>query len=109
MQNPGSFNYGNALNMSSNTDPKLNSFFIDSHAHIYAKEFLEDQPEVIRRAGENNVRKILMPNVDHTSIDAMMETESRYPEVCYATMGLHPCSVKKDFQRELYIVEEWLA
>ena len=24
-------------------------------------------------------------------------------------MGLHPCSVKKDFERELYIVEEWLS
>jgi TatD DNase family protein len=24
-------------------------------------------------------------------------------------MGLHPCYVKKDFQRELYLVEEWLA
>jgi TatD DNase family protein len=24
-------------------------------------------------------------------------------------MGLHPCSVKKDFEKELYIVEDWLA
>src|SRR5690606_20509146 len=24
-------------------------------------------------------------------------------------MGLHPCSVKKDFERELYIVEDWLS
>jgi TatD DNase family protein len=24
-------------------------------------------------------------------------------------MGLHPCSVKKDFERELYLVEEWLS
>ena len=24
-------------------------------------------------------------------------------------MGLHPCSVKKDFQRELYLIEEWLS
>ena len=24
-------------------------------------------------------------------------------------MGLHPCSVKKDFQRELYLIEDWLS
>ena len=24
-------------------------------------------------------------------------------------MGLHPCSVKKDFQRELYLIENWLS
>ena len=29
--------------------------------------------------------------------------------MCVATMGLHPCYVKKDFQRELYLVEEWLS
>ena len=24
-------------------------------------------------------------------------------------MGLHPCSVKKDFERELYLIEDWLS
>ena len=30
------------------------------------------------------------------------------PQSCFATMGLHPCSVKKEFEKELYIVEDWL-
>jgi TatD DNase family protein len=89
--------------------PLQAAYYVDSHAHIYAKEFLEDQEDMLRRAQESAIGKIFMPNVDHTSIDAMMETESRHPGFCYATMGLHPCSVKKDFQRELYIVEEWLS
>ena len=50
-----------------------------------------------------------MPNIDHTSIDRMMEVEAKHPSVCMAMVGLHPCSVKKDFQRELYLVEDWLA
>jgi TatD DNase family protein len=85
------------------------TFFIDSHAHIYANGFNADRPEALRRAQEMNVQKIFMPNIDHTSIDAMMEVERLNPEMCFATMGLHPTSVKKDFQRELYIVEEWLS
>jgi TatD DNase family protein len=84
------------------------SHWIDTHAHIYAKEFDNDRPDMLRRCAENNVKKIFMPNIDHTSIDSMLELESRSPD-CVAMMGLHPCSVKKDFQRELYIVEEWLA
>jgi TatD DNase family protein len=83
--------------------------YIDSHAHIYAKEFNDDRAEVLRRCEEQGVKKIFMPNVDHTSIDGMMELESRLPGMCFATMGLHPCSVDKDFQRELYIVEDWLS
>ncbi len=82
--------------------------YIDSHAHIYATEFKPDQSEVIRKAQEVGVSQILMPNVDHTSLDCLLQTEADYPELCRPMMGLHPCSVKKDFQKELYFVEEWL-
>ncbi|WP_420385761.1 TatD family hydrolase [Roseivirga sp.] len=81
---------------------------IETHAHIYAEQFKEDIGHVIERSQEAGIEKIIMPNIDHTSIDAMMELEEEYPDYCIATMGLHPCSVKKDFEKELYIVEEWL-
>ena len=84
------------------------NFWIDTHAHIYAKEFDSDRSDMLHRCSENDVRKIYMPNVDHTSIDGMLELESRYDN-CFAMMGLHPCSVNRDFQRELYLVEEWLS
>lgn len=82
---------------------------IETHAHIYADQFKEDIEEVLERGQEVGLTKIYMPNIDHTSIDGMMELESMHPDLCIATMGLHPCSVQKDFQKELYIVEEWLS
>lgn len=82
--------------------------WIDTHAHIYLEQFAADRDEMLRRSNEAGVAKIYMPNIDHTSIDDMLEVELRYPQQCIAMMGLHPCSVKKDFERELYIVEEWL-
>lgn len=85
------------------------SFYIDTHAHIYAKEFDADLIDVINRCQDERVDKIYMPNVDHTSIDRMLEVELRWPDQCIPMMGLHPTSVKKDFQRELYIVEDWLS
>lgn len=84
------------------------SHWIDTHAHIYLKEFDADRQEMLERCLQNSVRHIFMPNVDHTSIDAMLEVESRWAG-CVAMMGLHPCSVKKGFERELYVVEEWLT
>jgi TatD DNase family protein len=87
----------------------MSNFWIDTHAHIYAKEFDEDREQILSRSDEQNIGRIFMPNVDHTSIDAMLELEKRRPEKCFAMMGLHPCSVKADFQRELYIIEEWLT
>ncbi len=82
---------------------------IDSHAHIYSKEFDEDRAEAIERAQLDGVDKIYMPNIDHTSIDAMLEAEVAYGGMCVPMMGLHPTSVNKDFEKELYLVEEWLG
>ena len=84
------------------------SHWIDTHAHIYAEEFDKDRTDVLNECLDNDVTQIFMPNVDHTSIERMLEVESRW-NTCHAMMGLHPCSVKKDFQRELYVVEEWLS
>jgi TatD DNase family protein len=81
---------------------------IDTHAHIYSEEFDADRGDMLIRCEEQGISKIFMPNVDHASVDRMMEVELRYPKRCFPMMGLHPCSVKKDFERELYIVEQWL-
>ncbi|WP_299460419.1 TatD family hydrolase [uncultured Microscilla sp.] len=82
--------------------------FIDTHAHIYAQQFEKDQEDTLQRAFEQGVNKIYLPNIDHTSIDGMLEVEAKYPDNCFAMMGLHPCSVKQDFEKELYLVEDWL-
>lgn len=84
------------------------SNWIDTHAHIYLDEFKADRHDVINRAVEAGVTTIMMPNIDRTSIDDMLEVEAKYPATCFSMMGLHPCSVKKDFEKELYLVEEWL-
>ena len=43
---------------------------IDSHAHIYLKEFKDELNLIIDRAKETGVEAIFMPNIDHTSIDS---------------------------------------
>ena len=82
--------------------------FIDSHAHIYAEEFKEDLSEVIDRAKGAGVEKIYMPNIDHESIEDMLEVSHKFPDLCIPMMGLHPCYVKKNFEKELYEVESFL-
>jgi TatD DNase family protein len=81
---------------------------IDTHAHTYAPEFASDRADTLARAFTQGLSQIWMPNIDHTSIDGMLELENQYPDQCVPMMGLHPCYVKKDFQKELYWVEEWL-
>jgi TatD DNase family protein len=81
----------------------------DSHAHLYSEQFNPDRLDALRRAQEAGVRTIVLPNVDHVSIDAMLELEAQAPETCFAMMGLHPCSVTRSFEQDLYEVETWLG
>ncbi|MBB3697687.1 YchF/TatD family DNA exonuclease [Flammeovirga yaeyamensis] len=81
---------------------------IDTHAHIYSDKFKTDIDKILSEAFNNKIKHILMPNIDHTSIDGMLELEEKYPQQCLSMMGLHPCHVNAEFEKELYIVEEWL-
>lgn len=85
------------------------SHWTDTHAHIYLEEFDSDSEDMLARAFEAGVSQIIMPNIDHTSIDRMLALEEKSKGNCHAMIGLHPCSVKKDFEKELYTVENWLS
>jgi TatD DNase family protein len=85
------------------------NYWIDTHAHIYADQFDPDRSDMLHRAEEKGIGKIFMPNIDHTSVDGMLELERQHPALCFPMMGLHPCSVNKDFEKELYVVESWLS
>ena len=81
---------------------------IDTHAHIYLAEFKEDRLAMLDRCRAQGLSKVLMPNIDSTSIDDLLQLESEAPDLCVAMMGLHPCYVKKGFEKDLYLVEDWL-
>ena len=81
---------------------------IDTHCHLYNKEFTRDIDEVIHRAEKEGVEKFYLPAVDSESHEALMALEKQYPGRCIGMMGLHPTSVKADYASELKLVEEWL-
>lgn len=82
--------------------------YIDTHAHIYTEEFNPDMNDVVQSAYNQGVTKIYMPNIDSTSIDAMLHVASSYGH-CYPMMGLHPCSVKENYKAELELVEKYMS
>ena len=82
---------------------------IDSHSHIYLDDFNTDREQVIERALNAGINKILLPNVDSSTVEAMIRTEDMYPEICLSMMGLHPTSVKGDYLKELSIIEQKLS
>jgi len=82
--------------------------WIDTHAHLYAAQFDQDRDEMLQRAIACGVKRFYLPNIDRSSIDGMLALEAAYPEHCFAMMGLHPCSVKENYEEELAVVKSWL-
>ena len=81
---------------------------IDTHSHIYLSEFAEDRTEMFERAEKEGVRKILLTAIDSSTHNEMLELEAANKELCVAMMGVHPCSVKEDFENELKIARDYL-
>ncbi|MDK2979390.1 MAG: TatD DNase family protein [Bacteroidales bacterium] len=82
--------------------------FIDTHTHLFLPEFDQDRDQVIKNAIDHNVQKMLLPNADSTTINPLMELIQKYPLNCFPMMGVHPTSVRADYEKELDIVESWL-
>lgn len=67
--------------------------YIDTHCHLYLPEFANDQKAAVQRAVDLDVTKILLPNIDSTSWQPMLELVKQYPGICFPMAGLHPTSV----------------
>lgn len=83
--------------------------FVDSHSHIYSEEFSSDRDEAIDRAINAGVSKIVLPNIDSSTIKPMLDLADSDPQLFVPLLGLHPTSVKEDFRKELEIIEYWFG
>jgi TatD DNase family protein len=83
--------------------------FVDTHAHIYLDDFKDDLDRVIETAKSKGISTILMPAIDNSTHTSMLQTEQAFPGSCRCMMGLHPCSVKDDYQTELAEVQYHLS
>jgi TatD DNase family protein len=82
---------------------------IDTHTHIYSSKFDEDRDDVIQDCISKGVKKLLLPNIDSTSTDSMLELAAKYPENCLPMMGIHPCSINNEtIEKELAHAKEYL-
>ncbi|HMO61280.1 MAG TPA: TatD family hydrolase [Ferruginibacter sp.] len=84
-------------------------YLVDTHTHLYSNAFKEDTDATIERAMAAGVSKFYLPAIDAAHTDAMLVLEAKYPDSCFAMMGLHPCSVNENYKKELELVENWLA
>ena len=82
--------------------------FIDTHSHLYDEAFAGDEEAAVSRAKEAGVSRIIFPDIDSQSRDAMFSFADRHPGVVFPCLGLHPTSVDANWQNELSAMEAYM-
>ena len=77
---------------------------IDTHTHLYLKQFNEDIDLVINRSKEIGVNKFILPAIDSSHFNEMHNLKDKYPNSIYLMSGLHPTDVKENYKDELDFV-----
>ena len=77
---------------------------IDTHTHLYLPEFDADKQEMFDRAKKVGVEAFYLPAIDSETHAQMLQLEAEFP-ACKAMMGVHPCSIKENYEQELSIAE----
>ena len=80
---------------------------IDTHTHLYTEEFETDRELAVIRAIEAGVSRLFMPNIDDTTVEAMLALCDAH-DCCYPMIGFHPTSVDENWKERLQTVKQWL-
>ena len=67
---------------------------IDTHAHLWWDTYTRDLDEVIKRADDAIVKKIIMPGTDIKSSERAIELAKKYKGRLFAGVGVHPEEAK---------------
>jgi len=76
--------------------------FIDTHAHLNYPELQKILPDILSRARDNGVDKIIVPATTYKSSLEVVELVQKF-EMLYGAVGIHPAELK-DFD-ELHLNE----
>ena len=81
---------------------------IDTHTHLYLKQFNDDVDMVIARSINSGIDKFIFPAIDSSHMKEMHDLQNKYPSNIYLMSGLHPVYVKENYKEELDLVVQSL-
>lgn len=74
---------------------------IDTHAHIDDPQYQDDLEAFIAQQKAEGVELILVPGVDATTIQPVLDVCGKYPDYLLPGIGLHPENVREDWREQL--------
>ena len=82
--------------------------FIDTHSHLYDEAFAGEEDLALQRSVDAGVTKLIFPDIDSQSREAMFTFADRHKGTIFPCVGLHPTSVDASWENEMLMVEKHL-
>ena len=78
---------------------------IDTHVHLNAEQYVDDLDEVIERARENGIEKMVVIGCDRPTIERTMELIDEHEDI-YGVIGWHPVDAIDCTDEDLEWIEQ---
>ena len=78
--------------------------FIDTHAHLNYSELQKSLPDILSRALDSGVEKIIVPATDYKSSMEVYELVQKY-DMLFGAVGIHPNELKEFDETHLISIE----
>lgn len=82
--------------------------FIDTHSHLYDEAFTSEEDLAVDRAINAGVTRMILPDIDASTRDAMFRLAKKHPDTLFPTLGLHPTSIDANWRNEMDALEKAL-
>ncbi len=82
--------------------------FIDTHSHLYLKDFDLDIDEEIKTSISLGIREFYLPSIDSSYTKRMVKLKNKYPNEIKLMMGLHPTHIDANYLIEINHVKKML-
>lgn len=83
--------------------------FIDTHTHLYLKDFDIDIDEEIKNSISLGINEFYLPSIDSSYTNRMIDLKNKYPNEIKLMMGLHPTHIDTDFKIEIDHIKKMLG
>ena len=82
--------------------------FIDTHTHLYLKDFDLDIDEEIKKSIDLGVKEFYLPSIDSSHTNRMVNLKNKYPNEIKLMIGLHPTHIDANHLIEINHVKKML-
>jgi TatD DNase family protein len=78
---------------------------IDTHSHLYDEAYAGEEDLAVIRSVEAGVDRIIVPDIDSQTRDAMFTLTDRHSGTLFPCLGIHPTSVNGEWKKEMEMME----